>query len=242
MTKTYVSDSEGKTRHLLYIEKTLAELFRQTAAKTEITAGGGRAELVASVDPVLEPLLLDEIYDKAADVLTVAYKYDFLSPRIAPKGLTESECELLLAAVISADYQEDKRYVYKKLFEYESVALDGFYNFRLKPLREKWAEIASCMPRAFFPEELKDFVRYLNADSPKKVYVDKKSVYDGHFNKKRLTELLPVRPLSLTREVLLSGAGKLELLGEIGGSDEKYLKSYFGDKITFGGNFLSPTP
>ena len=70
-------------------------------------------------------------------------------------------------------------------------------------------------------------------DRKKRVYVSGDKVYDAHYRVLRRRALLGGEGADVTREVLLSGGGEVELSGKIAEEDEFYLKQYFGDKIYF---------
>ncbi|MCQ2399045.1 MAG: hypothetical protein MJ072_00895 [Clostridia bacterium] len=233
MTKTVITDKDNRVKNLLYIQNTLSEVFRQTGSVVSCRTEGGRAYLETESTPFYAGLIRDELTDKVADVLVVGYKYSFFKTKISPEGLNGTEKEILLAGIISADYDDDKRYVLSKLKDYDGVAIDGFYNFKLKLLKEKWGEIASYMPTSFLPEQLKDFILYLKNGKKNKVYIDGKNVYDSHYRRLLKTELIDYDDVSVTRETLLSSASEIELLSEIPESDEKYLKNYFGVNVRF---------
>ena len=172
------------------------------------------------------------------------YKYSFFKRTINLSGLDELERELLLTSLISADIEEDKKYVIKKLRDFKEYALDGIFNFRLKALKEKWYDIVSYVPPSFQPSQLKDFIVYLIRDkSNKRVYFDGGSVYDKRYNLLKRRELLSgdSGKLPIVKEILLSSAGEIELASKLPIEDEKYIKEYYGDRVSFSsGYFLKP--
>ena len=115
--------------------------------------------------------------------------------------------------------------------------MDGVYNFRLKPLKKKWGEVASYIPTSFLNTQLKEFITYLLENRKKRVYIDCGRVYDSHYRRLRRSMLLGGDGVEIVREVLLSGCGEVELCGDIPKDDEFYLKEYYSDKIYFSGSF-----
>ena len=75
-------------------------------------------------------------------------------------------------------------------------------------------------------------------DKKKKVYIDGEKVFDTHFRRLKRTDLLGGENVKIIREVLLSNCGEIELSGNIPSDDEKYLKEFYGDKITFSQRYL----
>ena len=78
--------------------------------------------------------------DLLAEIFVFGYKYDYLK-----NNLYIYKENLLIKTVINAmtifDSQNDKKLIKKELFNQQVGALDGFFNFRLKKIKEKWNEI-----------------------------------------------------------------------------------------------------
>ena len=77
---------------------------------------------------------------------------------------------MLLTLLISADLDDDKKYCAQKLKGFNELSVDGMFNFRLKPLKNKWKEIAEYMPSYFSTSNLKEFVAYLLEGKKKRVF------------------------------------------------------------------------
>ena len=95
-----------------------------------------------------------------------------------------------MASLIAADLDEDKRYTFEKIKNFEDIAVDGIFNFRLQPLKKKWKEVAECIPTCFLREQLKEFISYLVENKRKRVYVDQGKVYDSHYRRLKRSSLL----------------------------------------------------
>mgnify|MGYP004649824105 CR=1 FL=1 len=178
-------------------------------------------------------ILKRELFDKISDVICIAYKYQAFNGKIKAMGLTPNEREILIASIISADLEDDKRYVRSRIgFGYE-YAIDGLYNFKLQPLKCKWEEIAAYIPDYFTPEELKEFVSYLIGEKKgRKIYIDGETVYDGKCRKLERSRLIPGgSSRKIVKEALLSGAGEICVIGKLTECDVEGLRKYFGDKI-----------
>lgn len=234
MSLLCVSDNFNNNNNVLYIRESLSQLFNK-AGKIKIFADKFRAGLTVSVDEEFEKIAKEDLFDKICDVITIGYKYNFFDNHIKLNGMKKEHQQLLLASIISADFDDDKRYVKNKLnFVDKNVAIDGFYEFRLKNLRNKWREIANYIPEYFAESELKSFIVYLISEkSGKKIMIDGDKVYDRRLNRLKRAELLPDGDLKVIKEVLLSGASEIEIKGELPFEDEIYLREYFGDKICF---------
>ncbi len=228
-----ITENVAEESSVLYIQSTLSELFSHARCTASYSVVDGRARLAVSCPDELREIVRAEICDKAAEIAAVKYKYDFFKEKLLVSGLSAVETEILFAGLIAADLEDDKRYAYKRYFEEGEIALDGTYNFRLAPLRKKWQDVADYMPKVFINAQLKEFISYMIEDRKKRVYVSGGRVYDAHYRVLKRRALLGGEGAELTREVLLSGGGEVELSDAIAGEDEFYLKEFFGDKVYF---------
>ncbi len=78
--------------------------------------------------------------DLLAEIFAFGFKHNYLK-----KNLCIYKESLLIKTIINAmtifDSQNDKKLIKKELFNQQVGALDGFFNSRLKKIREKWDEI-----------------------------------------------------------------------------------------------------
>lgn len=194
-----MSDRFEKNDGVLYIRDNLCELFFNVE-KSKILACDKRVALEINFDRELLRPIFEDLCDKIADVIAIGYKYDFFSDKIKGVGLSKNHRELLITALIAADLQEDKRYIRARIkkcsiqsrFEKDfCLAIDGFYNFRLTALKNKWAEVAEYVPSYFSLRELSDFIAYLSCEkNGKRVIIDGQKVYDSRYNRLRRSSLL----------------------------------------------------
>ncbi len=242
MSQIKITEASNKSKNVIYIYDMLSAVIKQLGCVSDLRGGKNRYELIIDVPSSYKELLISEIEDKIADVISVNYKYTFFNKRINSSGLSSVERELLLTALISADIDEDKKYVVKKLKNYTEYTLDGIFNFRLKPLKEKWLDIVSYIPPGFQSVQLKDFIVYLIRDKMgKRVYFDGGQVYDKRYNLLKRIELLSgdSGEIPIVKEILLSGAGEVELGSPLPERDEFYLKEFYGDRVRFNANYFA---
>ena len=119
------------------------------------------------------------------------------------------------------------------------MAIDGVYNFKLKPLRKKWQEVVECVPQCFLSTQLKEFISYLLENKRKRVYIEDGRVYDWHYRRINRSSLLSGEKVKIVKEVLLSNCGEIEISGKVPKEDEFYLKEYYFDKISFSEKFTN---
>ncbi len=232
MTELFISDNENCVKNLLYLQKNLSEVLRQTGSSVNLSTFSKRATLTVSVPKLYRELIIAELSDKIAEVIAVGYKYAFLKKCVKTEGLSTENTDLLFAGIISADLDGDKRYILSKLKGFEDMAIDGIYNFRLKLLKEKWQEVASLLPVYFTTEQLHDFLAYICKGKKSKVYMDENSVYDEHYRKLLKAELITDNPTFIL-ETVLSGAEEIRLLSDLSEKQLTPLKEFYGGKITF---------
>ncbi len=228
-----VSDDVRNGGNVLYLQNVLSETFTCADCKVETETKGERINLKVICPDHYGEIVRTEIMDKTAETVAINYKYNFFKKAVKVQGLNQVEREILLASLISADLPEDKKYCYQRFKDLNSVAIDGVYNFRLKPLRKQWEDIASYMPLVFMRSQLKEFIKFLLENKKKKAYVDGGKVYDSHYRRLKRVNLLDGECAKITREILLSGCGQIEISGKTNSEDEYYLREFYGDKIIF---------
>lgn len=233
MTTITVTEKDYKENNLLYVQSTLAELSVRAGLVAECKKEKDRAVFTLSVPDEYAEIVNAEVADKLAEIVAINYKYDFFTKNISVGGLNKTEKEILMASLISADLEEDKRYSFERFRSERTVAIDGVFNFRLKPLKRKWEEIVSYMPSCFMGSQLREFVSYLLENKKKRIFIDRGRVYDVHYRRLKRCELLGGNEVNIVREALLSNCGEIELNGEVPEDDEYYLKQFYTDKIFF---------
>lgn len=229
-----ITDYFKAYENCIYIYSSLGDVFAGTGSKVDENVSGDRTHINVDIDDRYYSVVKSEIEDRIADIITINYKSRYIKPRIRPAGLNDKERELLLSAIISADLQDDKKYVLRKLYGMENYSVDGIMNFRLKPLKEKWDEVVSYVPKSFGRSELKEFMNYLlDEKKESKVYISRRKVYDNRFRRLIKSILLKEEDLKIVKEIILSCSTKIELDGDLPKDDEYYLKEYFGERISF---------
>lgn len=233
MTQITVTEKDYNENSLLYVQSSLGELFTHAGCTVCENVSDGRVNLTINCPKYYADIIRAEVSDKVAEVVAIKYKYDFFKKHVKVSGLSSIEREILMASLIAADLDEDKRYTYNKMKEYTDIAVDGIYYFRLQPLKRKWIDIINYIPTYFMNSQLKEFISYLLENKKKRVYIDCGKVYDSHYRRLKRSSLLDGERLKIVREVLLSNCGEIELNGSIPKDDEYYLKEFYNDKIIF---------
>lgn len=232
MEQLTVSDREEHCRYIAYVAGALTAIGNRSA---HIAFEGGRVVFTLGADGE-ESALRRLAEERIADVICIGYKYSVLRGQIDPEGLCAQDREILLTAVIAADYAEDKKYVAARLGSPGRYTIDGFFNFRLKELREKWQGVAACVPPVFTRGQLTEFMRFLLNTSRGKVFLKSGEVYDVRCRRLRRSALIgdASAEMNTLREIVLSGAGKVECLGSPTALQENFLRRFYGGRVFFG--------
>lgn len=233
MISIKVTEKDFNDNNLLYVQSVLSEIFTHASCRVYKDKTGGRVALTIVCPEYYGDIVLAEVADKVAEVVAIKYKYDFFKRNVKVGGLSTVENEILLASLIAADLEDDRKYSYDRIKGNREITIDGIYNFRLQPLKKKWRDVASYIPTCFLNSQLKEFISYLLENKKKRVYVDGGRVYDSHYRRLKRSSLLDGDNAKIVREVLLSNCGEVELSGEIPKDDEYYLKEFYSDKIFF---------
>ena len=234
MKEIKITDGERKEGSFFYLTKSIAPLVNDFGGKI-IESHEKRSEARVFSPLCHYDLFRREIEDKIGDIITIKYKYDYFKRNLHVVGLSDIEKEILYFVLISADLEDDKRYVLRRLKAFKEFSIDGIFNFRLIPLKRKWEEVVSCIPSFFTKKNLYDFANYVVSEKRnKRVIVDDGKVYDGNYNLLNKRFLIGEREgCEVVKEVLLSSCNSVDVKGELDTLDEKYLKIFFGRGISF---------
>lgn len=235
MKSLLVSERDTHCRYIAYIAAGCAA-FKPQAVAASVRLAGGRIGYALRGDGVRFSRLRAVLAEKIAEVICVGYKYEFLCGQVHPAGLSRDQREILLAAVIAADFAEDARYVRLRLAEEkEEHCIDGFFRFRLRALSEKWQTVAACIPPAFTEGQLAEFMRYVLVTGSGRVFLKEGDVFDSRLRRLRRAALIEEgKPeLNTLREIVLSGAGTVECLGAPSSRQERFLRTYYAGRVGF---------
>lgn len=231
-----IFEKESNARYIAYIYTSLMPILEACGAKSSVSFDGDRISLRFDADERYAPYLRRIAEEKVAEVIAVGYKYELFRAFVKPAGLGKNDHEILLTALISADFADDKRYVFMHLKGMKIYCIDGFFNFRLSALKEKWKGVVRCVPPVFTREKLTSFMGYLLAgDGGRKVIVRGSEIFDGKYRKLRRATLIEegISELNGIREIILSGAGAVECVGLPPPCQEEFLRRYFAGRVSF---------
>lgn len=227
MEEITVTERKERSSYITYLYHSLAAYLQKKGGKGELLFGGERAALrVKGADCAIRSFLKEKI----AEIIGIGYKYVSLNSQISV-ALGAREKRWFIAALIAADLESDKTYIKRKLEGAEEYSLDGFFNFRLHALREKWQKIANYVPSGFGMEDLRRFCDFLIGESDRKIFVRGNAVFGENFIPMRRSRLLGVEETET--EIMLSDAGFVYCLGEVDDCVGDFLQKYYAERAVF---------
>ena len=169
--------------------------------------------------------------DTIADVIAIGYKYRYFEQTVQVPLLSSIEKRLLLTALVSADYKEDKAHIAKRIRGFENYCLEGLYHFRLQDLKKRWQGIVEYIPIDMSKESLDGFLEFLVEDGQGKLFVKNGKAYGEDY--RVLTRSLLTGVESTLGEIVLSGAERVYCFGETDEASKRFLEKYYGEKAVF---------
>lgn len=223
MEEITVSDGRARSAFITYLYNALAP----RAKESELLFSEDRAALRLVYDGGRLPSLVAE---RTAEVIAVGYKYSFLFSRLRA-CLSGREKRLLCAALIAADREGDLAYIVRSFEPAREICIDGVYAFRLDALRKKWQRILEYIPVAFSSADLRKFCEFLVGESENKIYVKGKDVFGENFVPLKRSRLTGAEDVET--EIMLSDAGFVYCLGDVGKDVQKFLEKYYAERAIF---------
>lgn len=234
MEKIIISESGNDCSHISYLYHMLAGDKNAVNSNLRLSIGYDRIYLEVNVKNEYAEETRNIITSAVADIICIGYKYSYLKKLIPLNFLNNIEREILIAALIAADFTDDKKYVVRRFVSDKEYSIDGFFNFRMNALKRKWDDIALYIPDGFSVGEFDDFIVFLLEGDNGKIYIKDNEVFDEKYRKLRRSRLIGSFPeYSFFREVILSGANNIFCLTNPPYSEVGFLKKYYGSRIFF---------
>ncbi|MCI5975564.1 MAG: hypothetical protein MRZ13_05790 [Clostridiales bacterium] len=223
---------DGKPdRCIAYVSEKVGGKFSALPCVAGVSCLKNRTSVEFSTEKIYEPYVRKETASAVAEVLVLFYKYRFFSDLLPLPSLKQEERELLLTALVSADFQTDKKYTETRLSGLDEYRIDGVFFFRLQELKESWVRIASYVPNEFSPAALYSFVQFLSSEGEGRIFLQGESAYDEEYRPLKKSAL--IGEYSAPKEILLSGARLVYCFGEQTEETKDFLKKYYAEKTFF---------
>ncbi len=214
-----------------YLQGKVQERFSFLPSSCDLVLEGEQTRLAFRTERAYCPYVRKFTEENIADVIAIGYKYAFFEKRLVLPLLNENQKRLLITALVSADYKEDKAYARKRFIGYEQYSLDGVFHFRLQDLKKRWESIVEYVPADMSAASLDGFLEFLTEDGEGKIYVKGDKVYDEEY--RLLSRSVLTGKETTLGEIVLGGAERVYCFGETDKETTAFLRKYYGGKVTF---------
>lgn len=229
--KITVTERGENAPYMSYLYGKVTDKFSFLPTTSEKLKEGDRTALVFKAERKYCPYIRKYTEENVADVIAIGYKYRYFKDLLVLPLLNGEEKDVLLCALVAADYAEDHAYVREKLKGHGQYCIDGTFHFQLSELKERWKKIADYVPTEFGGASLESFIDFLAGEGENRIFLKDGEAYDEEYRKQSKSELIG-KP-SLIREILLSGAGNIYCFGSQEKKTEEFLKKYYKEKVVF---------
>lgn len=236
MIDFYITENSKNPANLAYVYSQLPKYLSLCSAKSLLSENEQSAKLSFCVDESYSSYLRRIAEDKVAEAIVINYKYQMFKKNLKVTGLSEKDKNILICSIISADFEDDKAYVKSKISSFDNYSMDGIFNFRLKPLKNKWQEIINYIPGYFNEFELEEFMKYLIGEySENKIYIKNSAVFDKNYLKLNRSNLIDENNNEnhLIKDIILSSATQIECIGKLKEEEYAFLKKYYTNRVVF---------
>jgi hypothetical protein len=217
--------------YMSYLFGKVRERFSFLPADCDIARKGDCTEIAFKTDRAYFPYVRKYTEEHIADVLAIGYKYAYFEKRLPLPLLTPMKKRLLLTALVSADYKDDRSHIARRIRGYESYCLDGMFHFRLRDLVKRWDEIIDYIPMDMSESGMDGFIEFLVEDGEGKLFLKDGKAYDEEY--RPVTRSLLTGVETQVGEILLGGAERVYCFGEVDGDTAAFLRKYYGEKAIF---------
>lgn len=224
-----VSDQSGNSLYITYLYNALAGALSRSGGGEEFLSTNERTALrihLREGSAEIRELLRERL----VEIVGIGYKFRYLQEKLRV-ALSQRDKKLLCAALIAADFEGDKGYIARKIGDGAQYHIDGLVAFRLGPLKEKWQHIVEYVPEGFGASDLKEFCDFLVAESKNKIYLKGNTVFGENFRPLKRSLLLGEEDAEA--EILLSDAGFVYCLGDVGDELSDFLQKFYAERAIF---------
>ncbi len=218
-------------RYMSYLQSKVQGRFSFLPSLCDLTFDGEQSCLAFHIERAYCPYVRRFAEENIADIIAIGYKYAFFEKRLVLPLLDEKQKRLLITALVSADYKEDKAYVQKRFIGCEKYCLDGVFHFRLQELKKRWESIVEYVPADMSTQSLDGFLEFLTEDGEGKIYVKGDKVYDEEY--RLLSKSVLTGKETTVGEIVLGGVERVYCFGETDKETAAFLRKYYGGKATF---------
>ncbi len=231
MEEIIITQNGYRLAYMTYLYDKVRERFSFLPALCEFQKDGDGGAVALRAEGAYCPYVRKYAESAMADIIAVGYKYAYFDSRLTLPLLDKEKRHLLITALVSADYKEDRAYTLRRLTGSKQYSLDGVFHFRLRDLQERWEGIADYVPVDMGESSLSGFLGFLIEDGEGKLFIKNGQAYDEEYRPLSKSALTGKR--SLITEIVLGGAERVYCFGEIDGETTAFLKKHYQSKAIF---------
>ncbi|MCL2847869.1 MAG: hypothetical protein FWE13_03870 [Firmicutes bacterium] len=210
-----------KRNWITAVEKVLVLQFKGIDGVVATSENIGRIVLSIACERDKKPEAKKIISSVLKEMYLTRVKYEYLKYRLKITQLSEMSSNLLLHSLVAFDRESEGEIIERELKFGDCISLEGFFNFRLGELKERWNEIASLATNNAIhlhqDETLNELLKFLMSAVTPKIQKLSIEAVDNRFSVKGLYKknhfefsffssdqlmiyLINVAPLELTLE------------------------------------------
>lgn len=198
MFQLTVSVDDSKADWLYSAEDVIKNKLNSCSAVSAISHIGRRLYCVFGCEASEKALMLSAVKECLIEMYAVFIKFDYIKRNLFLE-LPQLRYEILLRTLVAFDRENERKMLNKIVRVEDGMALDGYFNFKLTELKERWLEICRLTKSngayLYDDETYNELLRFLiSAVNPK---INKLTVHEAD-GKYRLTGALKTGELDLS--------------------------------------------
>lgn len=142
MYQITISVDCSKADWLYSVDDVIGNKLKNCNAVSAIKASGRRVYCSFGCEPSSRASMLAALKECLVETIGVVTKFDFIKRNLCI-SLPQLNYELLLHTLVAFDRENEHKLLNKLIKIEDGMALDGFFNFRLGELKNRWLEICN---------------------------------------------------------------------------------------------------
>lgn len=142
MYQLTISVDEPRAEWLYSVEDIIKNKLRNCFAVSAFRFSGHRLYCSFGCESATKPRLLCAVKEGLVELFGVVGKFDYVKSNLY-LGLSKMNYELLLHTLVAFDRENEHKLLNKIIKVENNMTLDGVFNFKLRELKDRWAEICA---------------------------------------------------------------------------------------------------
>ncbi len=140
MFQLTVSVDDAKADWLYSVEDVMKNKLNSCSAVSAVSHVGRRIYCVFACEPSEKTSMLSALKEGLIEMYAVFIKFDYIKRNLFLE-LPQLRYEILLRTLVAFDRENERKMLNKIVRVEDGMSLDGYFNFRLGELKERWLEI-----------------------------------------------------------------------------------------------------